>query len=90
MLRALWAHKEANVTELHNLIDRPDYGISKVRASLEKLHFKRLVRRRKVSQAYYYRAALEPATFTQLMHRELHDILGVEGMKQLCRVAPCE
>ena len=64
VLEHLWEHRESDVREAHAAVGAAR-GISAntVGSTLERLHRKQLVTRRKVSHAYRYAPAMERASF---------------------------
>lgn len=64
VLDRLWEVGEADVLEMHAAVGRRrGISVNTVGSSLERLHRKGLVRRRKVSHAYRYEAVIERQTF---------------------------
>jgi predicted transcriptional regulator len=83
VLHALWLFEEVTLADLHHLLAASVVSRAGLRAALEKLHLKRLVRLRKVHRTCYYRAAVDQATFIRLLHAQLLGFLGAEGMTLL-------
>jgi predicted transcriptional regulator len=64
VLEHLWQAGEADVLETHAAVGRRrGVTVNTVGSSLERLHRKGLLRRRKVSHAYRYEAAIEREAF---------------------------
>lgn len=83
VLHALWSFEELTLADLQNLLATPAVSHANLRAALEKLHLKRLIRLRKLHRTCYYRAAYDQATFIRLLHVQLSGFLGTEGMALL-------
>lgn len=83
VLNALWSFEEVTLADLHHLLGDAALSLTSLRATLEKLHLKHLIRLRKVHRTCYYRAALDQATFIRLLHAQLSGFLGREGMSLL-------
>ncbi|HVL75662.1 MAG TPA: BlaI/MecI/CopY family transcriptional regulator [Noviherbaspirillum sp.] len=83
VLHALWAFHEVTLADLHHLLGDAALTPTVLRATLERLHLKRLIRLRKVHRTCFYRAALDQSTFISLLHHQLAGFLGEEGMSQL-------
>src|SRR5262245_29363590 len=74
VLEHLWSAGEADVVETHTAVgSRRGISVNTVGSSLERLHRKGLVERRKVSRAYRYRAALDRDAFRS---RRVVDAVG--------------
>ena len=77
MLEYLWQAPDADVGQTHAAVGvRRGISPNTVGSALERLHKKALVRRRKVSHAYRYRAAL---TREELALRRVMDLTGGRG-----------
>lgn len=83
VLHALWSFEEITLADLHHLLDEPALSLTSLRATLEKLHLKRLIRLRKVHRICYYRAAFDRPTFIRLLRTQLAGFLGEDGMSLL-------
>jgi predicted transcriptional regulator len=81
VLEHLWRAGEADVIETHAAVGtRPGISVNTVGSTLERLHRKGLLSRRKVSHAYRYQAAL---TRDELLARQV--IAGAGGLGALTR-----
>jgi predicted transcriptional regulator len=88
VLHALWSFEEVTLADLHHLLFEPAISLGSLRSTLEKLRLKRLVRLRHVHRTCYYRAAFDQPTFIRLLHSQLSEFLGSEGMSLLQRSSP--
>lgn len=83
VLHALWTFEEVTLADLHHLLADPAISATGLRATLEKLHLKHLIRLRKVHRTCYYRASVDRHTFIALLHLQLARFLGEDGMSLL-------
>jgi predicted transcriptional regulator len=83
ILHALWAFDELTQADLQLMLAEFGVHAAVLRAALEKMNFKRLVRVRTVHRIRYYRATVDRSTFIALLRGQLLDFLGDDGMALL-------
>lgn len=83
ILNTLWMFGEITLTEMQLLLSDAMISQSSLRATLEKLHVKRLIRIRKVNRTAFYRPSLQRPDFIHALHTQLYDFLGESGMESL-------
>lgn len=73
VLEILWRNGEQNVQQVLTGLPDADIGLSTVQSTLERLHRKQLLQRRKCGRAYCYRACISKAVIVGNLLRDIAD-----------------
>ncbi len=85
VMEHVWGRGETAVKALHDVVGRPrDITLNTVQSTLKRLHDKGLLRRRKVSHAYLYAAAVSRADFHRsVLHAVVDQVMDGEPAAML-------
>ncbi len=82
VLDHLWRHEELSAQQLHAYL-ATNLSLNTVQSTLERLHRKELVERRKTGRAFFYRASL---TRAEIVSRVLNDLARDVGRGDLAPI----